>query len=818
MIKKTLNGQWQMCEAGEGKWMPADIPGSVVSTLLNSGQIPDPYVGLNEYAVRDLMEKDYIFERSFSLTDEMLQKPKLVLVCAGLDTIADIYINGRLVGNAYNMHRTWRYDIKKIAASENVVKIVFHSPIQYINRCAKNAEIPIDYTACGAMDNNQYIRKAHSMFGWDWGIQLPDMGIWRDIYVEAYEARLLTAEFEQIHADGVVTLKTRVLTEDADQAQITVTLKSPDGQVIESQKPGKDSDTVKMTIHNPKLWWPNDMGAHLLYTVCIELAEGSGRVAETKTYRIGLRTLTVCRDEDQWGKNFALEVNGVKIFTKGANYIPEDAIYSRITKKRQADLIKAAAKSHFNCLRIWGGGYYPSDEFYDLCDENGIIVWQDMMFACNIYDLSEDFEQNIIEEIRENVVRLKHHASLGLFCGNNEMESGWYYWPEVIRNPVKFKADYIKIFEYIIPKIIKKNAPGIFYWPSSPSSGGSFDHPDDESNGDCHYWDVWHGQKPFKDYRNHFFRFCSEFGFQSFPSIKTIRTFAKPEEENIFSQVMESHQKNGSANGKILYYLSENYQYPKDFESLVYVSQILQGTAIKYGVEHWRSHRGRCMGALYWQFNDNWPVASWSGIDYYGRWKMLQYMAVRFFAPKLGTLFADGTELTLSAVNDTMQDCDVNVTVHIKDMDLNVLKSFEMAAKAKALSAYQFDTVDVADVIKGRENQVFAEAIFEFSDGYVMKQTVIFVKYKYLKLKKPDISVSISRSQEKYQILLSADTFVPYIFLDFKENDALFDDNGFFITDKNTYCITAEVSLGQEMTEETLRSQLIIRHLYDSIR
>ncbi len=381
------------------------------------------------------------------------------------------------------------------------------------------------------------------------------------------------------------------------------------------------------SIHNPKLWWPNGYGDQPLYKVQVELLDEDGTVLETITKRIGLRTLTISQEKDLWGKEFAFCVNGVKIFAMGGNYIPEDCIYSRITPEVQKYLLESCKRANFNCVRVWGGGYYPSDHFYDLCDEMGLIVWQDLMFACNVYDLTEEFEDNITKEITENVKRLRHHASLGLWCGNNEMESAWDHWPEVQSESKYLRADYIKMFEYVIPKAVRAADSETFFWQSSPSSGGCFDDPDDENRGDCHYWDVWHGQKPFTDYQKHYFRFCSEFGFQSFPCLKTVESFTEEKDRNIFSRVMENHQKNPAANGKILYYLSENFRYPENFRKLLYVSQILQGMAMKYGVDHWRRHRGRCMGTLYWQINDNWPVASWASIDYFGRWKALHYMA-----------------------------------------------------------------------------------------------------------------------------------------------------------------------------------------------
>lgn len=326
----------------------------------------------------------------------------------------------------------------------------------------------------------------------------------------------------------------------------------------------------------------------------------------------------------------------------GANYIPEDNLLTRNPEERTERLIKDCVEANFNMIRIWGGGHYPDDFFFDLCDQYGLIVWQDFMFACSEYALTQEFKETVVQEVVDNVKRIRHHASLGIWCGNNEVEEAWVYWGPPA-DP-KHKGDYIKLFEFIIPELLKDLDPATFYWSSSPSSGGSFVEPRNHNVGDMHYWEVWHGLKPFTEYREYFFRFCSEFGFQSFPSLKTIETFTLPEERNIFTHVMEKHQKNGAANGKILFYLSENFLYPKDFNSLLYASQILLSEAIKYGVEHWRRNRGRCMGSLYWQLNDCWPVASWSSIDYYGRWKALHYFAKKFYSPVLLSMEETGTQ------------------------------------------------------------------------------------------------------------------------------------------------------------------------------
>ena len=378
----------------------------------------------------------------------------------------------------------------------------------------------------------------------------------------------------------------------------------------------------EMLIENPRLWWPNGYGEQNLYSVLVRLLKNEEEV-DTWEKRIGLRTLTKKTTKDEFGEYFAHEVNGVSFFAMRADYIPEDCILGRCSEMRTRQLLTQCKEANFNVIRVWGGGHYPFDGFWDICDELGLVVWQDFMFACALYDLTEEFEENVRRELIDNIRRIRSHPSLGLWCGNNEMEM--FTDTEIWGCTPRQKADYIKLYEYIIPKILKEEDPYTFYWPASPSSGGSFDNPNDENRGDVHYWDVWHGNKPITEYRKFYFRYVSEFGFQSFPSIKTVETFTEKEDRNIFSYVMEKHQRNSTANGKIMNYMEQTFLYPSDFDTLLYASQLLQAEAMRYGVEHFRRNRGRCMGAIVWQLNDCWPVASWSSIDYYGRWKALHY-------------------------------------------------------------------------------------------------------------------------------------------------------------------------------------------------
>lgn len=843
MQKKTLNGLWQMSEVAKETVYPVTVPGTVLSCLVEQEAVIDPFYRKNEYAVRDLFWKDYQFERDFSVDKELLEEDVVELVCYSLDTFAEIYIGGKLLAKTDNMHRTWHFSVKDyLKVGENHITIIFRSALQYAKDYKTAENKPIYYESPVTTKGNEFIRKAHSMFGWDWGAQLVDAGIQRDIELIAYsQAKLEDVVITQEHKDGQVSLDVAIKSAVWEgSGQIEVELKAPDGRKSkilsktqwpeekEKQEMTRLSDGRFVPIHlakaifqveNPQLWWPNGYGEHPLYEVVVTLIKEGGQ-KEVQSYTIGLRTLTVSQEKDQWGSEFAFCINGVKIFAMGANYIPEDCIYPRITREKIESLIKASVRANYNCLRHWGGGYYPSDYFYELCDQYGLIVWQDLMFACNVYEFTEEFEKNVIEEIKDNVKRLRHHACLGMWCGNNELESGWHHWTDFICHNEYLKADYIRQFEHVLPRVVQEMDSQTFYWRSSPSSGGCIDDPDDENRGDEHYWAVWHGQLPFTDYRKHYFRFCSEFGFQSFPCTKTVYTYTEPEDRNIFSDVMESHQKNSSANGKMLYYLAENFRYPKDFESLLYVTQVLQALAMKFGVEHWRRNRGRCMGALYWQLNDNWPVASWSSIDYYGRWKALHYFAKNFYAPITGSVESSDYKVRAYVANETLKEAEYEVEVALKTLDFKVIRSQKTRGVIDRLSSKEVLAFDfTADMENYNPQEVFCAVTYIHGDGRIQRETEVFVPYKHMNLRKPQIKTQVKDMGDAYEISLYADTFVNYTALDFADVDAIFSDNFVAISGEGPVVIRLnkeDITGGTFTDAEDLQKRLMVKNINDS--
>ncbi len=791
MKKLELNDGWVLKRLHGGKDIPAVVPGSVYTDLLREGEMEDPFFKDNEDAALKLMEEDYEYVCSFECPEDILEDNVLELVCTGLDTLAELSLNGKEIGKADNMHRTWEYDIKGVLQKKNTLLIHFHSPLKYIREAYEKAPTK---GSEDAIPGFVHLRKAHCMFGWDWGAHLPDAGIFRPVYIRAYSGiRLSTVEILQKHEEGAVTLQVRpvpeckgVGPEGIDGLSAEIDLVTPEGEKFHYVNQMQEAPFL-IPVKDPKLWWPRGCGEQPLYQLTVTLKDENGKAMDSQYFRIGLRTLTVSTGKDEWGSEFAFTVNGVKIFSMGADYIPEDHLLGRVNRNTTEALIQKAAFANFNTLRVWGGGYYPDDWFFDLCDEYGILVWQDFMFACGMYDLTPAFEESIRAEFRDNIIRIRHHACLGLMCGNNEMELFtkirlWVSKDSEVR-------DYLIMYEYILPKLMEELAPQVFYWPASPSSGGSFDEPESENRGDVHYWDVWHGNKPFTEYRKFYFRFVSEFGFQSFPAEKTVEAFTDDEaDKNIFSYIFERHQRNGAANGKIMNYMQQTYLYPTNFSDLLYASQLLQANAIRYGVEHFRRNRGRCMGAVIWQLNDCWPVASWSSVDYCGRLKALHYFARRFFAPLMVSCEEESelsAEVPLNQLprplrqsvkfcvaNESMRDEEVLLFWEIRDAFGKVLRSEKTEVKAKALSSFWTERVELPELDRFREYISFR---IEKDGQTVSEGTVLFTMPKYFRYRKPEIRLKC----EGDAITVSSDVYAGSVEIQNENEDLILSDNYF---------------------------------------
>ncbi len=815
----TLNGTWNIASDDGRFQFDGQVPTSFFKELEASGYWGehDVFYRENNRQCAELANRAFTFSRAFAVAPDMLPAAHapLYLECDGLDTIADLYLNGQKFASVDNMHRRYRFDVSQLVkVGENRIEIRFANIIQVIAEKDKTRKLwQVGTPLIGA----NHIRKMFCSFGWDWGPQIPDTGIYRDIRLVRYEkARIADLHVTQTHANGAVTLSLTSKVESwvAGQRQLEVTLIDPKGQKTRHTFPAGEQGEIR--VDAPQLWWPNGYGEQALYTLETTLVE-DGKVLHSHSQRIGLRTLTLERKPDEWGESFQFNCNGVAIFAKGANYIPEDVYLNRVTPAATRKLLQTCVDAHFNCLRVWGGGIYPNDSFFDICDELGIMIWQDLMFSCSIYDIHNPrFFESITHEVRDALHRMRHHASLALICGNNEMEWAFEQWdfPKTKEN----RVEYIKQYEVLFPALVAEVCPEIDYWPASPSSGGHFDNPNDYTRGDVHDWNVWHGRKNYTEFRKNCYRFLSEFGFQSFPNIKTIRSYTAPEDRNIFSPVMEDHQRNESDNGnsKIFHFIADYYRYPKDFESIVYTSQCSQSEALRYAVEHLRQNRGRCMGTTYWQLNDNWPTASWSSVDYFGRWKAMHYGAKRCYDPILVSIKETREAAEIHLTNDRLQASQGTLKWKLLTLKGEVLRSGERMVECGALSSTLLEKLDFSQDVAGHlaRDRYLSVSYLDQRDQSVRFTTATFVPYKQLNLEAPDLKTSIREGQGVWEIHVEAGLcFAKFVELDLVRDDVVFSDNYFDLDAGQVRVITVPQSA---ITQGELLEQLRTRSLFDS--
>lgn len=663
-----LSGKWQLTSAEGDHATIMTIPGDVHTALREASIIPDPYFGRNENDVQWVAHRDWMIERRFTIDDV---DADWYLDIDNLDTVAVVFVNDVPVLSADNCFRRYRPDVSPaLQPGENVIRIHFHSSIKagaerqaaqpfYVPYQSGNSPIP----------NGNLLRKPQCHFGWDWNIAIAPLGLYGNVMLRRLEtARIEHVTTTQHHKDGGVELHVEVTLHAKQPASLPLHLTFGDER-LRLDCGVTAGDTVirhVFFIENPKLWWPAGSGEQALYRLTVELPD------ETLTRQIGLRTVELLTDKDEAGSRFALRINGREIFCRGANWIPSDALFSLSSEEKTNDLLLSAVEANMNMIRVWGGGFYEPDWFYDLCDRLGLMVWQDFMFACNLYPCTEDFLDNVELEVDYQVKRLASHPSIALWCGDNELVGALNWFEESRNNRDRYLVAYDRL-NRTIEKALKKVAPTSIWWPSSPASGyldyGDAWHAD--GSGDMHYWSVWHENKSFDDYRTVKPRFCSEFGFQSYTSMPVIRTYADNKDMNIASPVIELHQKNAGGNERIAGTMFRYFRFPKDFENFVYVSQVQQALAIKTAVEYWRSLKPHCMGTLYWQLNDTWPVASWSSLDYGGSWKALHYAARRFFQPVAVSAVPseDGKSIRFSMVNDTPDDVEIDMNIFALALD-----------------------------------------------------------------------------------------------------------------------------------------------------
>jgi beta-mannosidase len=754
-------------------------------------------------------ETDWTYRREFDLDSDLLSADVVALECDGLDTLATIHVNGTEVAKTDNQFRTYRFEIKNLLKSGmNEISVSFSSTIPYIQERQEDRYLNLTGVGHHRIDGSNRIRKSQCNYGWDWGPMCVTAGIWRDIALRGYSvARIDDVHIRQRHdGSGSVELDVSTTVERIADAQrelsLAVTARvdslagGSEGEVVAqvSQAVSEKAQDVSLRIDDPQLWWPNGLGDQPLYTVTVELRSKS-ETLDSSAKTVGLRTLTLTREEDKWGESFKFTVNGRDLFSKGANWIPADTFVTRLTDEHYEHLIRSAADANMNMLRVWGGGIYEQDVFYELCDRYGILVWQDFMFACSAYPAYEkDWLDNVRAEAQDNVRRIRHHPSLALWCGNNEIEqirgfigdaTGEMTWDE-----------YKLVFDDMLPAVVDNLDPDTPYWPSSPHSPhGDRSDVQNPKWGDAHLWSVWHGRQPFEWYRTCEHRFNSEFGFQSFPEPRVTEGYTEPKDRNITSYIMEWHQRSGIGNDAILQYMLSWFQLPDGFENLLWMSQILQGMAIKYAVEHWRRSMPRGMGTLYWQLNDCWPVASWSSIDYFGNWKALNYMARRFFAPVLVSALerVDKGLVEIHVTSDRLESSEGEVEYVLSDTEGHVIATdhFPVAMNAGANSLVR--TVDVSEALETYGKRKLLFWLYLTEEGRLLSDNLAFFERpKHLVIQRPKVDLIDVKETSNGAIQATVRTDLPafWIWLEIEGVPARFSDNFFHLPAKGARVVT----------------------------
>ncbi len=779
LIRQSLDGDWQFRQASLDKWHPARVPGCVHLDLAAAGIIPDPFTGDNEPRVQWIETADWEYRREFKLTSAALGKSRIELVAEGLDTLATIFLNGQKVAQTDNMFRRWRFDIKALVhAGSNEIVIRFDSPVAGAQALA--AKLP--YKLPGDCPQ---VRKAAYQFGRDWAPRLVTSGIWRPIAIEAWDiARIGEVEISQdfIQMNNVlIRTKIQVLADRGHTIAIKTTFTGKDSFTYSEMadlETGENTSDKTFRIVDPQLWWPAGLGPQNLYTVTIELYQ-RGRVLDSLEKRIGFRTMVLEQVDDEWGQSFRFVVNGLPFFAKGGNWVPADAFPSRVTRAKYETLLRDCAAANMNMLRVWGGGIYESPDFYDLCDELGLVVWQDFMFADGLVPGDPAFLDNVRAEATGIIKDLRHHPSIGLWCGNSEGEEGWFHrgWKDKL--PAEAWSDYEKVFNEMLPRAVETLDPRRSYWASSPRSGLTGDPRSDQS-GDTHEWGVWRGREPFAEYRKKLHRFFSEFGFPSFPPLETVRTFAKPEDWNIASPVMEKHQKNPEGNRLILSYLLDHYRLARDFPSLLWLSEVLQAEAMKTAVEHFRSQMPRVMGALYWQVDDCWPATSCSGLDYGGGWKALQYYARRFFSPVLLAPVDDDQTLRVFAVSDFGQSIDAELVVGVYSYDGKTLQEGKTSVRLDPRSSRVVLSKPLEELRQGQApEEIYFAAELRKGDETLSRNTYHFSELKRVELADPGILTEVLSEGGKTVVRLTAARLAKNVYLSAPGLKGRFSDNFF---------------------------------------
>ena len=817
---------WKFRDTAAKRWLPAQVPGCVHLDLHRNGEIPDPFFGTNEQKIEPLEEHSWDYKTSFFVSAELLAEEEIDLVADGLDTLATVMLNGRRVAATENMFVGYSWPIKKLLRrGRNELLIHFASPMPYIREKRKSHRIPEWNDPVGGAS---CIRKEQCNFGWDWGPRFVTSGIYRDLRIEGWSGnRLPHVRIAQSHARDAVTLKLKPEPQRRmPKARYRAKVKF--GKTVVAQTEALQAGFLEIKITNPKLWWPHLHGDQPLYTVEVELLDDSGKTIDTWSRRIGLRTIELDRHPDKFGESFQFKVNGRVLFAKGANWIPAHVFAAAATRETLDDILTSAVLANMNMIRVWGGGIYESEDFYDLCDEKGLLVWQDFMFACALYPGDKHFLGLCREEAEYQVKRLAHRCCLALWCGNNEIGSGM---ANQMKADPKLRKAYDNLFNVLLAETVARFDGVTPYWPSSPHNEEGFDNPQNVGkSGDCHFWEVWHMRKPVKTYEAQKFRFCSEFGMQSFNYPDIAATYCPPEDFNIFSPRMEGHQKNSAGNLIILEYISRLYRFPKNHTSLAYLSQLNQAYCMQLGVEHFRRSMPQTMGALYWQINDCWPVVSWSSLEFGGKWKALHYAARRFFAPALVSVYLPGEEKIhlcnrfLTTVDEaqifTVYDGIAPTTGilrwEIRHIDGRVVfKESKRVALRYNESRLQRKLSLTPLIQKHGRDKLYLYYALEIDGVTVSEDIVFFMPPRFIDLPKASIARNLQAlTPQKFKLTLKSPVFQHRVWFDFPGIFHRAADNYF-----NLYPGTKKeivIDFARPLSEASARKKLTLMSLADS--
>lgn len=799
-----LNGPWQFKATDENEWLEALVPGEVHTDLLRAGRLADPFYRDNELKVQWVEKKEWEYRRGFTVGEDFLRHDRIVLDCRGLDTIAEVYLNGVPVAATRNMFIEHEFDVKPLLhPGGNELRIVFRSVLEWIKR--QNASDPRVVWE-DIKGNSFFTRKCASDFGWDWGFRLLGCGIWRPIRLAAYDTgRIMDLRIEQDLSDprlAVLDITAEIQRMAPAELRLEIEVSLDGATVARETVPVADTQAKRrFHLEDPKLWWPNGWGDQPLYTIAARLLAGR-TIVHTRKLRTGLRTVALVQEKDDRGLTFGLKINGHLIFCKGANWIPAGLMRAHLTVPHYEHLLRSCQETHMNMLRLWGGGVYEAEVFYDYCDEFGLMIWHDFMFAGGPYLGNESYLENVRQEIADVVRRLRSHPSIVLWCGNNEQESSMPSWVKEYAT-VNWE-EYDKVFYEAIPKTAALHDPERPYWPCSPH------HPLDRTktapnyrtaSGDAHVWEVWHHEEPFSWYgENLDFRFVSEYGLQSLPDMETILSFTAPEDRHFISRVLDLHNKAGKksqgtenmGNIRLAKYVSSMFRMPADLENWVYVTQIMQGEAMKAGAEAYRRNYPRTTGALYWQLDDNWPTISGSAIDYYGRWKALMYMTRYFFSPVLICGAVEETGIKLWGVNDLLREIPATLSWSLASFDGDIVKRGEQTVMLPANSSTLLADLDLArEIGENPEHITYRNTNYEnrsrFYLAYQLAQgdrvlsanVSFFAPWKYLALTDPGLKCEVSRNSPV--VTVSAERFAAYVELGLRGRYARFSDNYFHL-------------------------------------